>query len=203
MHQLQSAPQHCLALLNSAEPDALQHMPLEDYTPVAGCPLSNVVRVQRTGVRFSAPFTLTCPVAVSWLMFERQRLQPLAAASSPSAPLLAATFITAKTPAVVSTLARQPSISPALLPKVACGSASSRTGIIKAQQTSQHSCMTYMTPPVIISALSSGRTTMPRMPIISTSTTVTLVTVADRFAKLTAGELDQSVAVATIVSADA
>ena len=78
MHQLQSAPQHCLALLNSAEPDALQHMPLEDYTPVAGCPLSNVVRVQRTGVRFSAPFTLTCPVAVSWLMFERQRLQTLA-----------------------------------------------------------------------------------------------------------------------------
>ena len=78
MHQLQSAPQQYLTLLESANPAALQYMPLENYTPVAGCPLSNVVRVKRTGVRFNAPFTLSCPVAVSWLMFERQRLQPLA-----------------------------------------------------------------------------------------------------------------------------
>lgn len=78
LQRLQDNPQQCIALLETAEPEALQHMPLEDYTPVAGCPLSNVVRVQRTGIRFNAPFTLTCPVTISWLMFERQRLQPLA-----------------------------------------------------------------------------------------------------------------------------
>jgi len=78
MQRLQDNPAQCLALLETAEPDALQHMPLENYTPVDGCPLSNVVRVQRTGIRYNAPFTLTCPVTVSWLMFERQRLQPLA-----------------------------------------------------------------------------------------------------------------------------
>ncbi len=78
MQRLQSAPQQCLALLETAESSALKHLPLEDYTPVAGCPLSNVVRVERTGIRFNAPFTLSCPVTVSWLMFERQRLQPLA-----------------------------------------------------------------------------------------------------------------------------
>ncbi|MEH6563933.1 MAG: extensin family protein [Halopseudomonas sp.] len=78
MQRLESAPQQCLALLESAADEELQHLPLEDYTPVAGCPLSNVVRVERTGVRFNAPFTLTCPVAVSWLMFEQQRLQSLA-----------------------------------------------------------------------------------------------------------------------------
>ena len=78
LQQLRNSPQECLALLDSAADDSLKHTPLADYTPVKGCPLSNVVRIERTSVGFNAPFTLTCPVAVSWLMFERQRLQPLA-----------------------------------------------------------------------------------------------------------------------------
>ena len=78
MQRLKTSPQQCLALLATANESALQYLPLEDYTPVEGCPLSNVVRVERTGIRYNAPFTLTCPVTISWLMFERQRLQPLA-----------------------------------------------------------------------------------------------------------------------------
>jgi len=78
LQRLQGNPAQCLALLETAGAQALQHTPLKDYTPVAGCPLSNVVRVQRTSIGFNAPFTLTCPVTASWLMFERQRLQPLA-----------------------------------------------------------------------------------------------------------------------------
>ncbi len=71
-------PEQCLAVLAAAPAGALDHLVLDDYTPVAACPLPNVVRIRRTGVTFSAPFTVTCPVAVSWVMFERQALQPKA-----------------------------------------------------------------------------------------------------------------------------
>lgn len=80
LQQLKNKPEQCLAVLETAPPEALDYLPLEDYTPVSGCPLTNVVRVQKSGVRFSSPFTVTCPLAVSWLMFERQTLQPLAQA---------------------------------------------------------------------------------------------------------------------------
>lgn len=76
--QLRDDPQQCLAVLATAPEGAIDYLALDDYTPVAGCPLSNVVRVTRTGVRFSSTFTVTCPVAVAWVMFERQQLQPLA-----------------------------------------------------------------------------------------------------------------------------
>lgn len=76
--QLQTQPEQCLAVLATAPEGAIDHLPLKDYTPVAGCPLTNVVRVNRTGVEFTSSFTVTCPMAVAWLMFERQELQPLA-----------------------------------------------------------------------------------------------------------------------------
>lgn len=71
-------PQQCLAVLAAAPAGAFDHLALDDYTPVAGCPLTNVVRTRRSGVTFSSSFTVTCPLAVSWVMFERQALQPLA-----------------------------------------------------------------------------------------------------------------------------
>ena len=74
--RLKDDRQACFTLLETAEP--LDYLPLEDYTPVAGCPLSNVVRISRSDVAYNAPFTVTCPLAVRWLMFERQQLQPLA-----------------------------------------------------------------------------------------------------------------------------
>lgn len=75
--ELQQQPEACLAVLQTAD-DTLDYMPLEDYTPVDSCPLTNVVRVSGTGIDFSAPVTLSCPLLVRWLMFERQALQPIA-----------------------------------------------------------------------------------------------------------------------------
>lgn len=77
---LEDDRRQCLAVLASAKPDSLDYLALDDYTPVAGCPLTNVVRMRQTGVRFNAPFTVTCPLAVRWIMFEQQQLQPLALA---------------------------------------------------------------------------------------------------------------------------
>lgn len=76
--ELQQQPEACLAVLRTASEGALEYVPLEDYTPVDTCPLTNVVRVSGTGLEFSAPVTLSCPLLVRWLMFERQALQPLA-----------------------------------------------------------------------------------------------------------------------------
>lgn len=78
LSQLKDDPQQCLLVLETAPEGAIDYLALDDYTPVAGCPLSNVVRVRRSGVSFSSTFTVTCPLAVTWVMFERQQLQPLA-----------------------------------------------------------------------------------------------------------------------------
>lgn len=77
---LDASPQACLDVLDSAPANFIDYLPLEDYTPVAGCPLSNVVRVTATGVAFSSRFTAACPLLVRWVMFEYQALQPLAQA---------------------------------------------------------------------------------------------------------------------------
>ncbi|GHB21955.1 extensin-like domain-containing protein [Salinicola rhizosphaerae] len=68
--------QGCLVALDSAP--TLAYTPLEDDTPVAGCPLENVVRVRHSEVRFNASFLASCPLALAWIMFERHELQPLA-----------------------------------------------------------------------------------------------------------------------------
>ena len=76
--KLKSEPQQCLAVLATAPQNSLDYLPLEDYTPVDDCPLTNVVRVRSTAIKFNSSFTLTCPLLVRWLMFEQQQLQPLA-----------------------------------------------------------------------------------------------------------------------------
>lgn len=78
LSRLQDSSQQCLAVLDTAPENAIEYVALQDYTPVAGCPLTNVVRVSKTGVSFNSTFTVTCPLAVAWVMFERQQLQPLA-----------------------------------------------------------------------------------------------------------------------------
>lgn len=78
LRQLKNEPEACRQALAAAPQDAVDYLALEDYTPVVQCPLRNVVRLRQTGVAFNAPFTVTCPVALTWLMFERQALQPLA-----------------------------------------------------------------------------------------------------------------------------
>ena len=44
------------------------------------CSLRNVIRVRKTSVTVSAPFTLTCPAAASLALWERHVLQPIAQA---------------------------------------------------------------------------------------------------------------------------
>lgn len=78
LSQLQDDPAQCVAVLETAPQGWLSYTDLEDYTPVAGCPLSNVVRIRQSGVSYSSPITVTCPLAVAWLMFEEQVMQPLA-----------------------------------------------------------------------------------------------------------------------------
>jgi len=79
LQRLGDDAEQCQAVLEAAPEGALDYTPLRDYTPVEGCPLVNVVRISRTDVEFNASFTVTCPVAVAWVMYERQQLQPLAA----------------------------------------------------------------------------------------------------------------------------
>lgn len=78
LRRLHDHPEQCLSLLAAAPADVIDYTPLQDYTPVTGCPLTNVVRIARTSVEFNARFTVTCPLAVAWTMFEHQQLQPLA-----------------------------------------------------------------------------------------------------------------------------
>lgn len=76
--QLRQAPEDCTAVLAAAPEGWVDYLDLEDYTPVQGCPLTNVVRVRGSAVAFNSPFTVTCPMLVTWVMFEQQQLQPLA-----------------------------------------------------------------------------------------------------------------------------
>ncbi len=78
LSQLKGSPERCAAVLEAAPADAIDYLDLDDYTPVAGCPLTNVVRIRKSGLTFNSPFTVTCPLAVAWVMFERNELQPLA-----------------------------------------------------------------------------------------------------------------------------
>ncbi|MFH6601058.1 extensin family protein [Ectopseudomonas khazarica] len=51
---------------------------LPDSTPQPGCPVRNAVRVQGGRVGLSSSFMATCPLAVSFALFERHGLQPAA-----------------------------------------------------------------------------------------------------------------------------
>lgn len=53
---------------------------LPDSTPHPGCPIENAVRIQGANVGLSSSFMATCPLAVSFALFERHGLQPAAQA---------------------------------------------------------------------------------------------------------------------------
>ncbi|WP_108447426.1 extensin family protein [Halomonas denitrificans] len=78
--RLQDDPEACREVLERSAEPALAYTPLADHEPVAGCPLENVVRLERAGVTFSSSFVATCPWTVAWLRYERHRLQPAARA---------------------------------------------------------------------------------------------------------------------------
>lgn len=78
LNGLRDNQDQCIDVLATAPDEWLDHLPLEDYTPVESCPLTNVVRVTRTSAELSSTFTATCPLVAAWVMFEQQQLQPLA-----------------------------------------------------------------------------------------------------------------------------
>ncbi|WP_374415170.1 extensin-like domain-containing protein [Ectopseudomonas oleovorans] len=53
---------------------------LADSAPHPGCPVENAVRIQGASVGLSSSFMATCPLAVSFALFERHGLQPAAQA---------------------------------------------------------------------------------------------------------------------------
>lgn len=52
--------------------------PLPDSQTGTGCGFSNAVRLRDAGLRIGTPLTLSCPMALSFFMWERHALQPAA-----------------------------------------------------------------------------------------------------------------------------
>ncbi|MDN3523964.1 extensin family protein [Halomonas sabkhae] len=78
LQRLRNDREACHAVLERASSPSIQYTVLDDYTPVEGCPLEKVVRLQGTGVSFNRSFVATCPLVVAWGLFEHHSLQPAA-----------------------------------------------------------------------------------------------------------------------------
>jgi len=76
--RLQADADYCAASLATS---ALNYRELRGNPGSADCPLERAVRIQRgEEVRLSGSFLASCPLAVSFALFERQALQPAAEA---------------------------------------------------------------------------------------------------------------------------
>ncbi|WP_249976299.1 extensin family protein [Vreelandella olivaria] len=78
LKRLSSDREACLAALDTVPDGELSYIPMADYSPTANCPLTNIVRMQSSSVRFNQSFVATCPLALAWVMYERHALQPAA-----------------------------------------------------------------------------------------------------------------------------
>ncbi|MFG6668233.1 extensin family protein [Halomonas sp. HNIBRBA4712] len=79
LQRLNGDRQACLAALDTVPEAELNVTPVADYSPTESCPLTNIVRMSSSSVRFNRSFVATCPLALAWVMFERHELQPAAA----------------------------------------------------------------------------------------------------------------------------
>ena len=77
LSRLSAEPQMCLAVLATAD---MQFEALTDRVIDEQCGFSNAVRIDRTTSAVSAPFSLSCPAAVSLALWEHHVLQPAAQA---------------------------------------------------------------------------------------------------------------------------
>jgi len=66
---------YCRSALATSE---LKATPLPDTAMVDGCGLRNAVRIRGGSVAVSAPFTASCPLALSYALFERHVARPAA-----------------------------------------------------------------------------------------------------------------------------
>ncbi|WP_158773488.1 extensin-like domain-containing protein [Cobetia sp. L2A1] len=79
LSRLDQNPEACRAFLENEVPRRVTSLP--DSITDSGCDLINSVRVHdrsTDGVRFNKSFIASCPLAVSWLRFERHGLQAAA-----------------------------------------------------------------------------------------------------------------------------
>ena len=67
----------CLSVLGQAQ---MRYQPVPDRETAPGCGFDNAVRIERTSVRVSEPFTLSCRSAVALALWERHVVQPAAQA---------------------------------------------------------------------------------------------------------------------------
>ena len=70
-----SDPALCNAALAATD---MQFDPVPDRVTGAGCGFTNAVRLRSAAVRFGPPVLLSCPMALSFYMWERHALQPAA-----------------------------------------------------------------------------------------------------------------------------
>ncbi|AMM26441.1 extensin-like domain-containing protein [Variovorax sp. PAMC 28711] len=76
LSRAQTDPARCKAALAQT---GMQYDAVPDRTTGPGCGFDNAVRLRQAGVRFGAPLTLSCPMALSFAMWERHALQRAAA----------------------------------------------------------------------------------------------------------------------------
>jgi hypothetical protein len=77
LSRLDAQPQTCLAVLATA---TIRFSPLTDRITGEQCGFLNAVRIDRTTSAVNAPFSLSCPAAVSLALWEYHVLQPAAQA---------------------------------------------------------------------------------------------------------------------------
>lgn len=75
--RLRDDAQLCAQVLGNSD---LKVQRMADSEPAVGCPLSNTWRVEAADVKLSSSFLASCPLAVSFALFERHSLQPAAQA---------------------------------------------------------------------------------------------------------------------------
>lgn len=66
--------------IEALERTGMQFDTLPDRVTGPGCGFENAVRLRSAPIRFGAPLSLSCPVALSFFMWERHALQPAAQA---------------------------------------------------------------------------------------------------------------------------
>lgn len=75
LSRARSDPARCLDALAQT---GLQYDRLPDRVTGPGCGFDNAVRLRTAGVRLGAPLSLSCPMALSFHMWEKHALQPAA-----------------------------------------------------------------------------------------------------------------------------
>jgi hypothetical protein len=84
LSRLSREPMQCFAVLEQAR---WQIQPLPDRQTGEGCGFQDAVRVDRMGMRLGAPFSLTCPAAVSLALWEQHVLLPASRRHFAAAPV--------------------------------------------------------------------------------------------------------------------